>query len=266
MNRRDFLAAIGGASAVSAVSTMNIPNLLAANGGTTSLYVRGLVMLSVNDPSVVRLGFPKAPGHKATLEVVAQSGSKRLLNFKGTGTVEANGLAAGEPMIKVPELVSMKEFYGKNYRSLISECPTLITIPRKAIQSITTANVSDDRYTFVRTDNGQEVETFRRRQIAETIKINLSSSAILKLDNGKTSIPLDGAKELHADYSPADMANNDGGYAEHFQHYFMYINRPPAADFDVAPKKLGASSTPTPRVGNSFAMYYPYVFCYAVEI
>ena len=262
MNRRDFLTAVGGASAV---SMMNIPNLLAANGNTTSLYVKGLVMMSVADPSVVRLGFPKAPGHKATLEVVAQSGSKRLLNFRGTGTVES-GLAFSNTTIKVPELVSMKEFYGKNYRSLIAECPTLITIPRNAIQSITTANVSDERYTFVRADNGQEVDTFRRRQIAETIKIDLSSSAVLKLDNGKLSIPLNGARELHADYSPAEMASNDGGYAEHFQHYFTYIERPAAADFDVVPKKLGANSSPTPRVGNSFAMYYPWTFCYMVEI
>jgi hypothetical protein len=263
MNRRDFLTALGGATAI---STLNIPNLLAANSSTTSLYVKGLVMMSVEDPSVIRLGFPKAPGHKATLEVVPQIGAKRVLNFKGNGVVEANGLALSEPTIKVPELVSMKEFYGKSYRSLIAECPTMITIPRNAIQSITTANVSDDRYTFVRSDNGQEVNTFRPRQIAETIKIELSSAAVLKLDNGKVSIPLEGAKQLTADYSPAQIASNDGGYAEHFQHYFMYMERPPAADFDVVPKNLSAKSSRTPRIGNNFAMYFPITFCYMVEI
>jgi hypothetical protein len=262
MNRRDFLTAMGGATAISA---LNIPNLLAANS-TTSLYVKGLVMLSVDDPSVIRLGFPKAPGHKATLEVAPQVGPKRTLNFKGNGVVESNGLALSEPSIKVPELVSMKEFYGKSYRSLIAECPTMITIPRNAIQSITTANVSDDRYTFVRADNGQEVNTVRPRQIAETIKIDLSSAAVLKLDNGKVSIPLSSAKQLVADYSPGEMASNDGGYAEHFQHYFMYIERPPAANFDVVPKSLGAKSSRTPQVGNNFAMYYPVTFCYMVEI
>jgi hypothetical protein len=262
MNRRDFLTAVGGATAISA---MNLP-ILSAASGTTSLYVKGLVMLSVEDPSVVRLGFPKAPGHKATLEVVPQIGVKRTVSFKGNGVVEAKGLALSEPSIKVPELVSMKEFYGKSYRSLISECPTIISIPRNAIQSITTANVSENRYTFVRADNGQEVNTFRPRQIAETIKIDLSSAAVLKLDNGKVSIPLDGAKQLTADYSPVDMASNESAYAEHFQHYFMYIERPPAADFDVVPKSLSARSSGTPRVGNNFAMYYPIVFCYMVEI
>ena len=62
------------------------------------------------------------------------------------------------------------------------------------------------------------------------------------------------------------MASNDGGYAEHFQHYFTYIERPAAADFDVVPKKLGASASPRPRVGTNFAMYYPWTFCYMVEI
>jgi len=262
MKRRDFLTVMGGATAV---SMMNIPSLFAGSS-TTSLYVKGLVMMSTSDPAVVKLGFPKAPGHKATLEVVPQSGSRRVLNIKGNGTVEANGLALLEPKIKVPELVSMKEFYGNTYTNKIDECPMVISIPRGAIQSISTVNVSEDRYTFVRADNGREINTFRPRQIAETIKIDLSSTATLKLDNGKVSIPLATARELHADYAPmAELAANDG-YAEHFQHYFMYLDRPPAADFDVVPKKLGAKSLPAPRVGNNFAMFFPVTFCFMVEI
>ena len=261
MKRRDFLTVMGGATGV---SMMNIPSLFAGSS-TTSLYVKGLVMMSTSDPAVVKLGFPKAPGHKATLEVVPQSGSRRVMNIKGNGTVEAKGLALLEPKIKVPELVSMKEFYGNTYTSKIDECPMVISIPRGAIQSISTVNVSDDRYTFVRADNGREINTFRPRQIAETIKIDLSSNATLKLDNGKVSIPLATAQELHADYSPTDMADNTG-YADHFQHYFMYMDRPPAADFDVLPKKLGGSSAPTPKVGSNFAMYYPITFCFMVEI
>ena len=263
MKRRDFLTVMGGASAI---SMMNMPSLF-AGANTTSLYVKGLLMLSVSDPEVVRIGFPKAPGHQATLEVIPQTGSRRVIDFKGKGTVEANGLALSEPKIKVPELVSMKEFYGTNYTSKIEECPTLITIPRGAIQSITTATVSDDRYTFVRKDNGQEIATFRPRQIADTLKIDLSSSAVLKLDNARISIPLESARQLTADYSPAQVASNSADqYAEHFQHYFMYMDRPPAADFDVMPKKLGATSKPNPQVGNQFAAYYPFSFCYAVEL
>jgi hypothetical protein len=252
---------MGGATAV---SMMKIPTVF-AGGTTTSLYVKGLVMMSTSDPAIVKLGFPKAPGHKATLEVVPQAGNRRVLALKGNGAVEANGVALSQPKIKVPELVSMKEFYGNAYTSKINECPMVISIPRSAIQSISTVNVSEDRYTFVRKDNGQEVRTFRPRQIAETIKIDLSSSATLKLNNGKVVIPLETAKELRADYAPTDMADNTG-YAEHFQHYFMYLDRPPAADFDVVPKKLGAKASPAPRVGNNFAMFFPVTFCYMVEI
>jgi len=255
---------MGGATAV---SMMNMPSVFAGSN-TTSLYVKGLVMLSVSDPAVVRLGFPKAPGHKATLEVVPQTGDRRVLAFKGQGQVEANGFALSEPSIKIPELVSMKEFYGTTYHSRIEECPTLITIPRNAIKSITTATVSDARYTFLRADNGLEVTTFRPRQIADTLKIDLSSAAVLKLENGKVSIPLETARELRADYSPVESASNSGdAYAEHFRHYFMYLDRAAAADFDVVPKKLGESSARTPRVGNNFAAaFWPYTFCYAVEL
>jgi hypothetical protein len=262
MNRRDFLTAIGGAAAV---SVTNMPSVFAAPN-TTSLYVKGLVMLSTSDPQVVRIGFPKAPGHKATLEVVPQTGASRVLTVKGKGEVQTTGLALSEPKIKVPELVNMKEFYGTAYHSRIEECPIVINIPKAAIQSITTASVSDDRYTFVRADNGLEVTTFRPRQIADTIQIDLSSAAVLKLDNGKVSIPLNTTRELRADYSPGQSASN-GDYADHFQHYFMYIDRPPAADFAVMPKKLGGSSQRTPTVGNNFAAaYWPYYFCYAVEL
>ena len=71
------------------------------------------------------------------------------------------------PKIVVPELIRMKEFYGNSVKSHVDKCPTVISIPSNAIRSVSTSQVSQARYTFVRADNGEEVNTFRPRQIAD---------------------------------------------------------------------------------------------------
>jgi hypothetical protein len=260
MKRRDFLAVAGGATAVSMIST--VKPVFAER--TTSLYATGLVMLSFDDTQF-RLGFPKAPGHDATLDVTAQSGQHRLLNLKGTGSVENVALSAGRPRMVIPELIRLQEIWGDDIRSRVKECPVVINIPYSAIRNISTVAVSPVRYTFVRKDTGQEVETFRARKIAETLKIDLSSAGVLKLDGGKLSIPLDGVSELHASHSPeAGTATNSGDvFADHFHHYLHYVDRPPAADFDVLPRKL-AGDSPAANVGNRF--YPPWYFCFAVGL
>src|SRR5436190_210303 len=134
MNRRDFLAVAGGVCATPLIT--NPSTVFAA--ATTPFYVRGLVMVSFEDSSVLRLGFPKAPGHKATLAVQPQTGSSRVVNLKGKGTIETKAPPLSKPNIAVPELVRMKEFYGDAVRSRVDQCPTLIEIPYAAIQSITT--------------------------------------------------------------------------------------------------------------------------------
>jgi hypothetical protein len=212
---------------------------------------------------MVRLGFPKAPGHKATLDIVPQAGTKRTLTLKGNGAVDATGLAATAPKITVPELVRVKELYGNAAKTRVDQCPSVISIPSAAIRSITTSEVSQSRYTFVRADNGQEIESFRPRQIAETIKIDLSSAGTLKLDGGKVNIPLETARELRVQYTPEKVSSGDA-YADHFNHYFDYVERPAALDFDVVPKKVGARNTPSPRVGHHFMMIDLYVFCYLI--
>ncbi|MBI4474615.1 MAG: hypothetical protein HY646_18235, partial [Acidobacteria bacterium] len=223
MNRREFLTVLGGVSAVTVIN----PNAAFA-ADTTSLYVKGLVMFDFENPDVLRVGFPKAPGHKATLSIVPENGSKRLMTIKGHGTVDAsNVLNSTEPKIFVPELVRMKEFYGASVKSKVDRCPSVITIPSAAIHSITTAELSKARYTFERVDNGKEVNTFRPRQVAETIKIELSSAGTLKLDNGKINIPLQTARELRVEYAPENIAGMDA-YSDHFHHYFSYVERPAA--------------------------------------
>ena len=264
MNRRDFVATLGGASALSMI---NIHPSFAADGttGTTSLYVKGLVMFDFADPELLRLGFPKAPGHKATVSIVPRTGTQRTLTIKGKGSVDAAGLSGANPRISVPEIVRMKEFYSPSVKSHVDQCPSVLSIPSAAIQSVTTHEVSKARYTFVRADNGQEVDTFRPRQIAETIKIDLLSGGTLKLNDGNVSIPLETARELHVQYAPERVDSVDP-FADHFGHYFDYVERPAAMDFNVVPKRLTGSNTTTPKVGNHFMMLDMLVFCYVVAV
>ncbi len=248
MNRREFVGALGG---FSALSMMNVRAAFAE--GTTSLYVKGLVMFDFDNPEFVRLGFPKAPGHKATLSIIPESGTKRSMTFKGRGAVDAtNATYVGKPKIFTPELVRMKELYGSSVKSKVDKCPSVITIPATAIRSVSTAELSKARYAFARTDNGADVTSFRTRQVAETIKIELSSACTLTLEDGKFSIPLQTARELRVEYAPDNIEGMDA-YADHFHHYFTYVERPAALDFDVVPRKLGGNNAPTPRVGNQFA-------------
>jgi len=268
MNRREFLSVLGGATALSATTMIN-PAAAFAEADiatqTTSLYVKGLVMLDLGNPEVLRMGFPKAPGHKATLSIVPQNGTKRSLTIKGNGTVDAPLVTSAEPRIFVPELVRMKEFYGGGVKSHVDQCPSVITIPSKAIRSVTTSEVSKARYTFVRADNGKEVETFRPRQIADVIKIDLSSACTLKLDSGKVNSPLETARELRVEYTPEKVDSMDP-FADHFHHYFSYVERPAALDFDVVPKNLSGKSAPAPHVGHNFMMLDYIVFCYLIAV
>src|SRR2546423_11143698 len=137
MNRREFLGVFGGASAVAfalPVFASTTADKVAAN--VTSLYVKGLVMVDLGDPEVIRLGFPKAAGHKATLSVIPQNGEKQVILLKGKGTIETTAAAAADPKIVVPELIRMKEFYGNDVQGHIDRCPGLISVPRKAIHAI----------------------------------------------------------------------------------------------------------------------------------
>ncbi len=262
LNRREFISVLGGMSAVATAGVKGAFGAVDASA-TTALYVKGLVMVDLGNPDVVRLGFPKAPGHKAILDVIPQTGTKRTLTIKGNGTVDAAESTSANPRIFVPELVRVKELYGQDARTHIDKCPGVISIPSAAIRSVTTSVVSPVRYTFVRSDNGEEVTTFRPRQIADVLKFDLSSASILKLDEGKVSIPLETARELRVQYTPERRDQVDP-YADHFHHYLDYVDRPAALDFNVIPKKVGAASSPTPHAGHNFMMLDWDVFCYVI--
>jgi hypothetical protein len=266
LNRREFLTLLGGASAAStfAISAFGSSTLDKGAADVTSMYVKGLVMVDLGNPDLIRIGFPKAPGHKATLSILPQNGVRRTIAIKGNGSVEVQGVASPDPKIFIPEIVRMKEFYGDGFKSHVDKCPSVISIPSAAIRSITTSEVSPSRYTFVRADNGEEVNSFRPRQIAETIKIDLLSAGNLKLDNGKVNIPLDTARELRLEYAPERVDPGFDAYADHFGHYFDYIERPAALDFAVIPQKVNGGSSSKPKVGNRFLD--DYVICFLTAV
>jgi len=268
INRREFLTMLGGATAIS----MGIPQAFASTStadkitpNVTSLYVKGLVMVDLGNPEVIRLGFPKAPGHKATLSIGPHNGQKKTLTMKGRSVIEAKPIASADTKILVPELVRMKEFYGDAVKGQVDKCPGVMSIPRNAIHSVKTTELTAARYTFVRSDTGAEVTTFRPRQLADAIKIELSSAGILKLEDSKMNIPLDTAGELRVEYTPEKRASEDP-FADHFHHYFPYIERPAALDFDVVPRKVGAASSPTPHVGHRFMMLDNILVCSLVAV
>jgi hypothetical protein len=268
MNRREFLSALGGSAAAISVAVPVLGSTSSADKlGTdiTSLYVKGLVMVDLGDPDLIRLGFPKAPGHKATLAVVSQNGVKQVLPIKGRGAIEAKPIASANAKVLVPELIRMKEFYGDDVKSHVDQCPGTITIPRNAIQSVKTTELTASRYTFVRTDTGEEVTSFRPRQVADAIKIELSSAGTLKLDGGKVNIQLETARELRVEYT-AERAASADPFADHFHHYFPYIERPAALDFDVVPRKVGAASSTTPKAGHHFMMLDNVTLCSLIAV
>jgi hypothetical protein len=267
MNRRHFFTAMGATAA--AASLIRVNGAFAAET-TTSFYVKGLIMVSFEDSKVLRLGLPKAPGHKATLALVPQTGSQRSLSLKGgTYAVETAAKVLSKPEYKIPELVRMQELHGNGIRSRVNECPTVISIPYGAIKSITTADVSPDRYTFVRSDNGEEIITFRPRKVADTLRIELSSDAVLKMENGKSVVAMNTMKEVHTEYSPdtpITQAEIDM-FSEHFTHYYGYLDQPAGAKFLAVPKVVGGKSAPTPNVGHHFvAPFPPFMACYVIGV
>ena len=266
MNRRHFLSAMGGATA--AAASLSHLNQALASETTTPFYAKGLIMVSFEDSRELRLGLPKAPGHKATLSMVPQKGSQRVVGLKGAYAVETTQTLSGKRDYKIPELIRMQEIYGNNIHSRIDECPTVISIPYSAIRSITAVELSPSKYTFVREDNGQEITSFRPRQVAETLRIDLSSDAVMKVD-GKVAVALNSLKEVHTEYAPENPAAIAGidAFTAHFPHYNAYMDLPANAQFTVLPKNLGPIPQTTSRIGNNFVPpFWPYYICFCVGI
>jgi hypothetical protein len=260
MRVRTLLTAIG--VFVGAFTSLGFSNPAEASNPT--VFVRGLAMLQLQDADSLRITLPDAPGHKATITFVGHDGSKRILAFSGRGAIDVADARSTTPTVNVPELVRMKELYGEAVKPILKAASKTISIPWSGIGVISTEKVSDVRYTFVRKDNGEEVETFRPRKIAETIRIQLNSGGTMRFDQGKTNVDLQKISQIWIEYLPQNM--NSGGYEEHFHHYLHHVVRPAGKDFEVEPRKLSPVSRVTPRIGNSLWMYGDVVFCYLVRL
>ena len=86
MNRREFLSVLGGASALSMINVHpSFATTADAKTATTSLYVKGLVMVDLGNPDFVRLGFPKAPGHKQPCRSFRRAEASERCPLRATG-------------------------------------------------------------------------------------------------------------------------------------------------------------------------------------
>jgi hypothetical protein len=260
MKRREFMSVAGGAVAISMLPSSS----LFAVSQTTPFHVRGLAMLSFSDPQYLRIALPKAPHHAATLVVKALGGEPVETRIEGHGAVAGIAPSGVRPDIRIPELIHIRELY-KDAVAKLDASPSIISVPWSAVASMSTEVVSEDRWTFVFKDTGAEVNSFRPRKIAESIKIDLVSNATLTMNGGKVSVPLAGIEEVRTDFTP--MHENAGGFEDHFDHYMPYVSTADVAE--VVPKKLGkpTQSATISGFGNAFAArFFPFTACFLVQV
>jgi len=217
-----------------------------------AVFVRGLMILEFAHKDALRIVLPDAPGHKATVTFVMNDGKRIVIPFKGHSTIKAVSDPEGStPVVKAPELVRMKELYGDGFTPLIDRVADRIEIPWSGIRSVKTDKVTNSRYTFVRKDNGEEITSFRPRNIAESLRIALGSFESLNVDGLKREMDAAQVKEIWIEQVPKDMSAADV-YPDHFHHYFHYIARAANQNFDVEPRKLSGAISRSPRIGRSF--------------
>ena len=80
------------------------------------------------------------------------------------------------------------------------------------------------------------------------------------------NIPLGTARDLRAEYVPEKVDPGSDPFADHFNHYFSYVERPAALDFDVVPRKITGTTAPAPKVGNRFMMLDNFAVCYIAAV
>ncbi len=264
MNRRHFLYVSGtGLAAMRATVATSRPQTT-----TTPLFVRGLAMVKFNDPDYLRIALPEAPHHTATwaYSPVAGDPVNDLVTQPLKGNITVGGIApgGGNPDIRLPEVIQIRELYPNSVGNFKSS-PTVISIPWTAVRGVSADVLSEDRWTFVWKESQEEVLTFRPRRVAESIRIDIVSEAILAV-GGSQQIPLGSVSQVRTEFVPAheDM----GDFTEHFAHYMPYIETATSMD-PVQPRKLGGSpSRPVNVAGASaaFARMWPFFSCFVIEV
>lgn len=266
MKRRDFLYMAAGAAAISTFGPVRRLEARIVSGPTTPFFVRGLAMLKFNDPNYLQVALPEAPHHAATLITRTPTGGELARKLEGDMVVVGDG-AAGTPLdVQLPELIQMRELY-KGAVGRFEGSPTRISIPWSAVGGVSTHEVSEDRWTFVWADSGAEVESFRPRKVAESVRIDLVSSSVLSVNDGEFTVPMADLAEAWTDFTPTREGMGD--FSDHFAFYMPYV-RTAEEIAEVVPKKVGrqARRSGNPSFGNGFAAsrIYPFAACFLVEV
>jgi hypothetical protein len=264
MNRRNFLT-------VSSTGLIAMRATLAAaktQTTTTPLFVRGLAMVKFNDPEYLRIALPEAPHHSATWAYSPAEGDlvDDMVTHPLKGNVTVSGVAprGGNPGIRLPEVIQVRELYPNSVGNF-ENSPTVISIPWTAVRGVSADVLSEDRWTFVWKETQEEVVSFRPRRVAESIRIDIVSEATLAVEGSK-AIPLGSVSQVRTEFVPAheDM----GDFTEHFAHYMPYIETAASAN-PVQPRKVGGSSSRpvnVPGASAAFARLWPFYACFVIEV
>lgn len=270
MNRRDFWMTAGGATALSVLGG-RAASLLAreAVSGTTPFFVRGLAMVDFGSADYLTIALPEAPHHAGTVQFTTSGGTAESHAVKGRGRLLGSAGFNPKPDVRVPPLVNVQELYPGASPKL-AKSPTIISIPWSAVTGISAETLSEDRWTFVVKDTGEEVITFRPRQVAESLRFDLVSSGVLEMNDGEVSVDLAEVSDVSTEFVP--MSDDMGGYTDHFAFYLPYVEIGPNAP-EVQPREVGqrrGRSAPIPALANSFAAagarVWPYSLCFPFRV
>lgn len=270
MNRREFWTTAGGATALTVLGG-SVTSLFAreTTPGTVPFHVKGLAMMDFSHPDHLTIALPEAPHHAGTVQYTPAGGLTEIYPVRGRGILAGSNGHEAKPDVKVPQLVDVQELYP-GARPRLEKSPTIISIPWASVRGISAETLSDDRWTFVNTATGEEVITFRPRQVAETIRFDLVSSGTLRVNGGEIAIDLADVRDIATEFVPT--SDEMGGYMSHFAYYLPYVEIGKDAP-EVEPQPVGLRQTqpaPMPAMGHSFAApgmrVWPYTSCFPFRV
>jgi hypothetical protein len=271
MNRREFWTTAGGATALTLAGS-SFRTLWAAETNTPTIpfYVKGLAMVSFDDPDHLTIALPEAPHHGATLLATTRTGTTEEHALRGHGRLIGSAGSNTKPDVRIPSLVDVQELYP-GARPKLESSPTIIRIPWTSVGAVSQGDLSEDRWTFVTRDTGEEVITFRPRKVAESLRFDLVSSGVLRMNDGEFSVSLGEVQEVSTEFVPT--SHDTGDFTDHFAFYMPYVEVGPNAP-EIKPQQVGAPATgspmPMPTLGHSFAAVgarmWPWSTCFPFRV
>src|SRR5579885_2634763 len=79
------------------------------NAGSPVVFVPGLLMLQLQEHDGLQVILPDAPGHEATITFVMKDGTRQVVPFKGHSSIRTSEPGSSPAVVKVPELIRLKE-------------------------------------------------------------------------------------------------------------------------------------------------------------